>query len=138
MTRTLRSLAALAILVLALPLGGCNLDVLVVQIPDFDSKQVTGLTLWSTNARGRVARRALDLQLLEPRFDDQGVELFGYSYVENGETVEVWDRLHRDPANPDQVIVGFVALPVPEGVTYRISTFNAKGQSAPSAQSFVL
>jgi hypothetical protein len=138
MTRTLRSLAALAILGLALPLGGCNLDVLVVQIPDFDSKQVMGLTLWRTNARGGVTGRALDVQLLEPRFDEQGVELVGYSYVENGETVEVWNQLHRDPANPDQVLLGFVALPVPEGVSYRISTFNAKGQSAPSAQSFVL
>jgi len=138
MTRTLRSIAALAILLLVLPLGGCNLDVLVVQVPDFDSKQVMGLTLWSTNARGRAVGRALDLQLLEPRFDEQGVELVGYSYVENGETVEVWNQLHRDPTNPDRVTLGFVALPVPRGVPYRISTFNAKGQSALSAQSFVL
>lgn len=138
MTRTLRNLAALAILVLVLPLGGCNLDALVIQVPDFDSKQVMGLTLWRTNARGGVAGRALDVQILEPRLDEQGVELVGYSYEEEGETVEVWNQLHRDPANPDQVTLGFVALPVPEGVTYRISTFNAKGQSALSAQSFVL
>jgi hypothetical protein len=136
MTRTLRRFAALAILTLALPLGGCDWNVLVVQVPDFDSKQVLGITLWRTTAQG--AQRALDVELLEPRLDDQGVELIGYSYLADGETVEVWNPLHRDPANPDGVILGFVALPLPENVTYRISTFNAAGDSALSAQTFVL
>ena len=137
MTRTLRRFAALAILALALPLGGCNWDVLVVQVPDFDSKQVLGITLWRSTAQGSV-QRALDVELLEPRLDEQGMELIGYSYVADGEAVEVWNQLHRDPANPDRVILGFVALPVPEGVPYRISTFNAAGDSALSAQTFVL
>ena len=136
MTRTLRRFAALAILTLALPLGGCDWDVLVVQVPDFDSKQVLGITLWRTTAQG--AQRALDVELLEPRLDEQGMELIGYSYLADGETVEVWNQLHRDPANPDRVILGFVALPLPENVTYRISTFNAAGDSALSAQTFVL
>ncbi len=136
MTRTLRRFAALAILTLALPLGGCDWNVLVVQVPDLDSKQVLGITLWRTTVQG--AQRALDVELLEPRVDDQGVELIGYSYPADGETVEVWSQLHRDPANPDRVLLGFVALPLPEKVTYRISTFNAAGDSALSAQTFVL
>jgi hypothetical protein len=137
MTRTLRRFTALAILALALPLGGCDWDVLVVQVPDFDSKQVLGITLWRTTAQGG-AQRALDIELLEPKLDEQGVELVGYSFVQDGQTVEVWDRLHRDPANPDRVILGFVALPLPEQVPYRISTFNAAGDSALSPQTFVL
>jgi hypothetical protein len=137
MPRTLRRFAVLAILTLALPIGGCDWDVLVVQVPDFDSKQVLGITLWRTTAQGGV-QRALDIQLLEPKLDDQGTELVGYSYVEDGQTVEVWDRLHRDPANPDRVLLGFVALPLPENVSYRISTFNAAGDSALAPQTFVL
>jgi hypothetical protein len=136
MTRTLRRFAALAILTLALPLGGCDWNVLVVQVPDFDSKQVLGITLWRTTAQG--AQRALDVELLEPRLDEQGMELIGYSYLADGETVEVWNQLHRDPANPDRVILGFAALPLPQNATYRISTFNAAGDSALSAQTFVL
>jgi hypothetical protein len=137
MTRTLRRFVALATLVLALPLAGCDWDVLVVQVPDFDSKQVLGITLWRSSAQGGV-QRALDIELLEPKLDEQGLELVGYSYVAEGETVEVWNQLHRDPADPDRVILGFVALPVPEGVPYRISTFNAAGDSALSPQTFVL
>ena len=137
MTRTLRRFAALAILILALPLGACDWDVLVVQVPDFDSKQVLGITLWRTTAQWG-AQRALDIQLLEPKLDEQGTELVGYSYVDDGQTVEVWDRLHRDPANPDRVLLGFVALPLPENAQYRISTFNAAGDSALSPQTFVL
>jgi hypothetical protein len=136
MTRTLRRFAALAILTLALPLGGCDWNVLVVQVPDFDSKQVLGITLWRTTAQG--AQRALDVELLEPRLDEQGMELIGYSYLADGETVEVWNQLHRDPANPDRVLLGFAALPLPANATYRISTFNAAGDSALSAQTFVL
>jgi hypothetical protein len=136
MTRTLRRFAALAILTLALPLGGCDWNVLVVQVPDFDSKQVLGITLWRTTAQG--AQRALDVELLEPRLDEQGMELIGYSYLADGATVEVWNQLHRDPANPDRVILGFAALPLPQNATYRISTFNAAGDSALSAQTFVL
>ena len=137
MTRTLRRFAALVTLVLALPLCGCDWDVLVVQVPDFDSKEVLGITLWRTAAQGTV-QRALDVEFLEPRLDEQGAEQIGYSYVADGETVEVWNPLHRDPANPDRVILGFVALPLPEDVPYRISTFNAAGDSALSAQTFVL
>ena len=136
MTRTLRRLA-LAILVLALPLGGCEFDVLLVAVPDFDSKQVQGLTLWRT-ASGGAVQRALDVGFLEPRVDEQGVEVIGYSYVVDGEPVEVWSQLHRDATNPDRVVLGFVALPVPEGDRYRISTFNTAGDSALSTQEFVL
>ena len=137
MTHTLRRFAVLAILALAWPLGGCNFDVLVVQVPDFDTKQVLGLTLWLTASNG-TAQRALDVEFLEPRVDEQGVELIGYSYAVDGKPVEVWSPFHRDPANPDQVTLGFVALPVPEGPLYRISTFNAAGDSALSTQAFVL
>jgi hypothetical protein len=136
MTRTLRRLAALAILALAPTLGGCDWDVLVVQVPDFDSKQVLGVTLWRTTAQG--AQRALDIEFLETKLDEQGAERVGYSYVRDGQNVEVWDRLHRDPANPDRVTLGFVDLPLPENVEYRISTFNAAGDSALSPQTFVL
>ncbi len=137
MTRTLRRLAALAVLVLSLPLAGCELDVLVVRVPDFDSKQVLGITLWKTTSTGTY-QRALDVEFLEPQLDEKGIELIGYSYVADGKTVETWDKLHRDPANPDQVILGFFALPLASGVTHRISTFNAAGDSGLSAQTFVL
>ena len=90
-----------------------------------------------------AARRLLGVLGVVPGTEDpldawSLTELVGYSYVENGQTVEVWDRLHRDPANPDRVLLGFVALPLPENVSYRISTFNAAGDSALSPQTFVL
>jgi hypothetical protein len=128
---------AFAILCLALPLAGCQFDVLVVRVPDFDSKQVLGLTLWSATPTGSW-QRTLEVELLEPQVGEQGVELVGYSYLADGKSVEVWNQLHRDPANPDQVLLGFVALPLEAGVPHRISTFNAAGDSGLSAQTFVL
>jgi hypothetical protein len=137
MTHALRRFAALAIPVLALPLAACELDTLVVRVPDFDSKEVMGVTLWSTASEG-APRRALDVELLGPRVDERGVEVIGYSYAVEGRPVEVWGPLFRDAANPDQVTLALDDLPVAPGVRYRVSTFNAAGDSALSTQTFVL
>jgi hypothetical protein len=133
----LRRRAALAILVFALPLSGCEFGTLVVQVPDFDSKQVMGVTLWSTPPSG-TPQRALDVEFVGTRVDEQGVEVIGYSYAVGGRPLEVWVPLHRDRANPDRVTLLFDALPVAAGVRYRISSFNEAGDSPLSTQTFAL
>jgi hypothetical protein len=127
--RRSRALATLGLVFFAVSLVGCDWRQLSVRIPDFETKQVLGVGLWRASA-GSAYERELEIRFVPPR--QVGVhELLAYTLDEGG--AAQLDVIERDPQNPDQVTV-HLWVPLLGGGTYKVSTFNAAGESPLSDQ----
>jgi len=133
MHQTLRHALRLALLALVLPLLACDPTFLTVKIPDFGSKQVEGVWVWRLSAQtNQYEREALI------RF--QGVttlttgQFLSYAAYSNAGTQSLTAGIVRDPANPDVVTVT-LGFELGQPGVFKVSTFNAAGESSLSAQS---
>jgi len=129
---TLLALTALA----ALP--GCKVPGVTLMLSDFDTSQVDGLRVWREDAGTGELREEL------------AVVFTGVSETADGEvlTYQLWDgdtliagdiptALERDPDQPQAATFRLDVLVVPGG-RYRLSAWNAAGESQPSAEVLVL
>jgi hypothetical protein len=127
---------ALALLVL---LPGCDLSFLNVQIPDFDSNRVQGIWIWRQSELSGQWERDTRIDFAD-RSTWNGLELVSYVTVIGtlGERGNLPSGILRDPTNSDRVTVsvGFIRLSAPG--QFRVSTWNAYGDSPLSTDSALL
>lgn len=133
MHRSLRHALRLALLPLALPLLGCDLSWLTVEIPDFHSKQIEGVWIWRLSPQTNQYRRDSPVVFRNVTTLTSGPILSYSVYSIQGNTT-LTAGITPNPANPDIVTVtlGFQrGLP---GV-FKVSTYNAAGESMLSSKS---
>jgi hypothetical protein len=131
----LRSLLLGALVVAAIPFGGCSLTYFTISIPDFSSKQVGGVWLWRlSTTTGLYAR---DTQfVLSPIVSGPTGEIIDYSVVMGGGTPPqgMTTQVARDKNNPDKVVLTLLFTQLDAPGYYRASTFNAAGDSPLSSE----
>lgn len=130
-------IAFVSLLLVVLP--GCDLSFLSVQIPDFDSHRVQGVWIWRLSERSGQWERDTRIDFVDTS-PWNGAELMSYTSVVGtlGERGTLPSGLTRDPANPDRVSLslGFARLSAPG--QFRVSTWNAYGDSPLSNASAAL
>ncbi len=111
-------------------LPGCDLSFVSVEIPDFDSSRVQGVWIWRQSESNGQWVRDTRIDFVD-RSTWNGIELVSYSTVVGtlGERGALPSGLTRDPANPDRAMIslGFLRLSAPG--RFRVSTWNAYGDS---------
>lgn len=137
MHRTIRRLPALVGLVACLAGGlGCDMQWVTVVIPDYDSKQVKGVWVWRQAEQSGQFVRDTEIEFVEPIVGSQ-YELIRVETTTGplGERSSLPTGITRDAQNPDRVTMtlGFTRLSAP-GI-FKVSTYNAAGDSPLSAAS---
>jgi hypothetical protein len=132
-----RRLGGLVAAVLSLSLAACDFGGLVVRLHDFESRQVLGLTLWRSPVGANAFQRDLDLDFFEPEVDASGNEVVPCRFEGASGVQELEANLFRNPEDPDEIILILWGLPFAPGSEYRVSAFNAAGDSPLSAASYV-
>lgn len=138
MHRSIRRLPALLGLGACLVGGtGCDLQWVKVTIPDFESKQVTGIWVWRQSEQSGQYVRDTEIEFGERIPAGGGVELLRVETTTGplGERSSLPTGIERDAANPDRVTLslGFTRLSAP-GI-FKVSTYNAAGDSPLSTAS---
>lgn len=143
--RIARHALLVAIALLVLPLFACRWYGVTVLVPDFDSSEVEGVWFWRLSQdTGQYVR---DGQIV---FEDQaytmddGRELLPYSLLTD-DGILIHDALAtvlaRDSTNPDRVTLKLQYAAINKAgmsPTYRVSSYNAAGDSALSNETAVL
>lgn len=127
--RLLRRVAPMMIPML-LVIGGCEVPGFRIEIPDFDTSQVLGMHVWHYDEALDDVEPVVELAFGEPFQDEAGRLLLPYTYDPGtGEPTELTASMARDPADPDRVTVRLPYVPLGAAGEYRISTYNAAGES---------
>jgi len=137
MRRSVRHAVRLACLVFALPLLGCGLSWLTVEIPDFSSKHVEGVWIWRLSPQTNQYVRDTQIQFESVTTLTSG-DVLNYTAISGQGQMLLSTSLAHNPANHDVVTVtlSFAEASLPG--TFKVSTFNAAGESPLSAQSETL
>jgi hypothetical protein len=136
--RTLRGVIV-ALALLAVPMMGCELRRVQLQLPGFGNGQVEGLWLWK-QVNGEWTR-VCRIDFTDRRITEQGETLF---YVQNcvkgqvRRAVVLPAPVDRPPGDPMTINVELIYLRYEPPGTYRATAFNAFGESALSATSSTL
>jgi hypothetical protein len=129
------ALGVLALVALAagvVPIGRCDVVRVPLAIPGFDSARVAGVTFWRLEPGGLVEDGRLIFEGLEYRGAE---ELLHYRYAprEGGSSrLAFRSRVERSATDPDVVVVELLYPRRSEPGRFRISTFNAGGESLPT------
>lgn len=132
MRRFVHRVLAVALLALVVPaLSGCEMRLLRVIIPDFETSAVEGVQVWRLDdATGQpVLRGRLVFQgSTQDRF---GMEVVEYAIVQNDGTqgYTLMAEVERDSVDPDRVELDLYYTPRDAQGWYKVSTFNAVGAS---------
>lgn len=122
-------LVAVGLAVLAVPMSGCEVVRVNLIIPDFDSGRVQGVTFWRQDDGGYVEDGRLLFEAVEYRGAD---ELVRYRFRPcHGEPSRIAyrARLERSVTDPDVVLVELLYPRRSRPGLFRISAFNAGGES---------
>ena len=123
------ALLALFAVLICLPLMGCELRQLVVEIPDFDSSAVEGVEVWRIDDVSGEAVSDGEVRF-DGVFDHHGIEMVGYTLIkpEGVEGLSLAAPLLRQPGS-DQVRLELYWSRTGEEGWFRVSTFNSLGSS---------
>jgi hypothetical protein len=124
-----------ALVLAAIPFGGCSLVRFTISIPDFGTKSVAGVWLWRLSTTTGLYVR--DTQFVfSPITTSPAGEVMEYSLVLGDGTPpqELTAFVSRDPNNPDEVAISLLHLQLDAPGYYRASTFNAAGDSPLSSE----
>lgn len=132
MIRMFRRMPALLGLVACLAGSvGCDLQWIRVTIPDFESKVVTGVWVWRLSEQTGQFVRDTEIEIGDVYVPQEGIELVSVVTTTGplGERATLPTGLERDAADPDRVTLklGFTRLSAPG--TFKVSTYNAAGDS---------
>jgi len=132
MHRAIRRFPALLGLTACLVGGvGCDLQWVMVTIPDFESKQVAGVWVWRESEQDGAFVRDTEIEFVETIDAGGGYEILRVETTTGpqGERSSLPTGITRDAANPDQVTLslGFTRLSGPG--MFKVSTYNAAGDS---------
>jgi hypothetical protein len=133
MRQPLRHALRLALLTLVLPLLACDPSWLTVRIPDFSSKKIEGLWVWRLSPQTHQYEREALIWFAGVTTLTSG-QILNYLSYSNAGDEGLTAGVVRDPANPDVVTVTLGFQRGEPGV-FKVSTFNAAGESPLSAQS---
>lgn len=142
MNGLLRASLATALLAFPLLLAGCEIGGLTMVIPDFESSEVLGVRVYrqvdSTGDPDVDYVLASEIVFNEPVLAADGHERMNYTVdgLTNSDTFST--VVTRDAQNPDRVEVDLLFMyELPDG-GFRVSTYNAVGESPLSNEELVL
>jgi hypothetical protein len=132
MLRSIRHAVRLAFVAFALPIFGCGFAWLTVKIPDFNSKHIAGVWIWrlspQINKYGRYSLIRFENVTTLPSGD-----VLNYTAISSQGHLLLSASLAHNTQDSVTVTLSF-AEGSPPG-TFKVSTFNASGESPLSAQS---
>jgi hypothetical protein len=135
---SLKGLCALVIL-LAVALSGCEYKQVTVRISDLEAAQVDGVRFWRlSETSGRFEPggviRFTEVGLLK------GVETLFYSVLnaDGSEGLTLSSPVARDPAHPDRVTLRIWYPRMEEEGWFKVTSFNAVGESSLSDEQIFL
>lgn len=136
---SLRIVCALAALLLLPSLTGCEMRSVTVRIADFDSNAVEGVRFWRLDEVVGSFLPGGSLLFGEPVID-RDLELVSYDVIDPEGTVmtTLTAQVIRDPANPDTVTLDLSYARGEAPGWFKISSFNAAGDSALSLEQIYL
>ena len=128
---------AVLIVLASAGLTGCDGAQVVVRIVDFDSSRVEGIRVWARDEASDEFVEALTV-VFEGFDDRRSQELLKYTLWSEGEKVAplMGTAITRGDTSQDEIVMRMLLLPLPGSGEYRISSFNAVGDSAMSETSF--
>jgi hypothetical protein len=135
MRKSLRSLACGAIVLATVPFGGCQLASFTISIPDFMTKQVSGVWLWRQSPTTGVFERDGQLVFGATGSTTAG-ETIDYTATPSGGAAgqPCTAQVVRDATNPDHVTLQLIFTRSQDAGYYRASTFNTTGDSPLSVE----
>ncbi len=125
-----RGLAA-ALLMFSIALTACDDETAVVQlvIPDFDTSQVEGVSLWRLSETTGLYERVDEIEL-STATTARGTQVVEYHYIgSNGVPILIESAIDRATDDPNNVSLSLLWRRVGDAGSYRISTFNPGGDS---------
>ena len=127
--------ARAALVALAITAAGCNLGGVRIQIPDFMSRQVEGVWIWRQDASGAFQRFA-QLHFEEAATGADGKRYLTYWLQDGTATLTLHSLLESVPGQPSAVELelGFLHA---DGGSFKVSSYNAAGESSLSAGTLV-
>jgi hypothetical protein len=131
-----RAIARVLLAVALLPLFGCSLSFLTVRISDFESKQVRGIWVWRRSEQ--TGQYLKDTQLVFGTLVKQAqgeLLLYTTTYGPLGERGALSTGLARDASNQNIVTMQVAFLRRSAPGTFKVTTYNAIGDSPLSDQS---
>lgn len=143
--RIVRHALLVAVALLVLPLFACRWYGVTVLIPDFDTSQVEGVWFWRLSQdTGQYVRDGQIVFADQAHTLDDGRVLLPYTLLTN-DGLLVHDSLatvlDRDSTNPDRVTLNLQYAALDKAgmsPSYRVSSYNAAGDSALSDETVVL
>lgn len=122
---------AAALLTFSIALTACDHETSVVQlvIPDFDTSQVEGVSLWRLSETTGLYERVDEIEFTTATAAN-GTQVVEYHYVgANGVPILIESALDRGTDDPDNVSLSLLWRRVGDSGSYRISTYNPGGDS---------
>jgi hypothetical protein len=132
MHRFLRRAFVLPLLALALSLLACDPSWLTVEIPDYSSNQIEGVWVWRWSQQATQFERDTLIHFRGVHNLSSG-PLLAYSTYSSQGDLSLTAAIVRSPTNPNAITV---TLGFERGASglFKVSTYNAVGESALSAQ----
>jgi len=123
---------------LLLLVSGCSWTSVAVGIMDFNTSQVKGVWLWRADASGTF-QRAARYDFSPPETTSSG-EVINYAVTVSGSTssMSAQASVQRSPTDSNQVALVLVYPRSETTGVYRVSSFNAAGESSLSTTSQTL
>lgn len=138
MGRARRAARLLLAGVLLLAAQGCKWFEITVRIPDFDSRKVQGVWLWRQDPASGHWERAGQI-VFQPAPASSGSSDLQYVVLQpDGFGLPLKAPLERDPKSPDKVSVKLWYARFLDAGRYRVSTYNATGESTLSPETLDL
>ena len=131
-TRIRSSLAAFALL--GLVTTGCEVKPFRVQLPGFEAAQVRGLWVWRASPGTGDFERYAQIEFGDV-IEEAGIELMQYSVTIGGNPLVFATRVKRAAESPEDVILHLSFGP--DAGTFKVSSYNAVGESALSEGTIV-
>lgn len=138
MARSWRWGRALVLALLLVAVQGCKWFELTVQIPDFESREVKGLWVWRKDDASGQWQRAGQI-LFQGTQTSSGQEQLSYVVMQpDGFGLPLTTPVVRSATRPDLVTLRIWYARFLEEGEYRVSTYNAAGESGLSPESLDL
>ena len=127
----LRNLAFGSLILSVLPLGGCQLALFTITIPDFGSKAVEGVWLWRLSPTTGAYVRDTQFSFVGAVTPAAGGETIDYSAStpDGSPPVPITTYISRDASQPDRVTLQLIYSRMSDPGYYRASTYNSSGDS---------
>lgn len=137
---SLRATCLLATLLFLPALVACEFKSVTVQIADFETNSVEGVRFWRLDEALGDFQPGGSVRFSDPYPAGGGLEMIDYTIVQaNGEEVLTLPaEVIRDPADPDLVTLVISYGRFEEAGWFRVSSFNAVGDSELSSEQVYL